>query len=339
MKTIFSGIQPSGIPTIGNYIGAMKQFIELQHHYQCYFCVVDNHAITVPQEPLKLRQQIKGLTALYLAVGLDPKKATIFIQSEVSAHTEAAWIIQCNTSIGELERMTQFKDKSQKKGSTGVSAGLLTYPLLMVGDIILYNADLVPVGDDQKQHLELTRDFVERFNKRYGQKNQDILILPEVKIAENGSRIMSLQNPTKKMSKSDSNPKGFISMLDEPEIIRKKIKSAVTDSSGIISYDPENKPGISNLLSIFSAVSDVSIEKLVLHYENKRYGEFKTDLSEAIITLLVPIQKRYHELLKSDELDEILDDGAYKASLVANKTLKRMKNAVGLGRKSSSKKI
>lgn len=337
METIFSGIQPSGIPTIGNYIGAMKQFVELQDNYQCYFCVVDNHAITVPQEPIKLRQQIKGLTALYLAVGLDPKKATIFIQSEVSAHTEAAWMIQCNTSIGELERMTQFKDKSQKTGSNSVSAGLLTYPLLMVGDIILYDTNLVPVGDDQKQHLELTRDFVERFNKRYGQKNQDILILPEVKIAENGSRIMSLQNPTKKMSKSDPNPKGFISMLDEPEMIRKKIKSAVTDSSGVISYDPETKPGISNLLSIFSAVSDLPIEELVLHYENKGFGEFKTDLAEAIIALLLPIQKRYYELLQSNELDEILDDGANKASLIANKTLKRMKNAVGLGRKTSRK--
>lgn len=242
MKTIFSGIQPSGTPTIGNYIGAMKQFIELQNEYNCYFCIVDEHAITVPQEPQKLRQQIRSLAALYLAVGLDPQKATIFIQSEVSAHAEAGWIIQCNTSIGELERMTQFKDKSQKNGRAGVSAGLLTYPPLMVGDIVLYNADLVPVGDDQKQHLELTRDFVERFNKRYAQKNQEILTMPEVKIAEQGSRIMSLQEPTKKMSKSDTNVKGFISMLDEPAVIRKKIRSAVTDSTGVIEYNKEEKP-------------------------------------------------------------------------------------------------
>ena len=338
METIFSGIQPSGIPTIGNYIGAMKQFIELQNHYDCYFCIVDEHAITVPQDPLKLRQQTRSLTALYLAVGLDPDKATIFIQSEVSAHAEAAWIIQCNTTIGELERMTQFKDKSQKNGRAGVSAGLLTYPPLMVGDIVLYNANLVPVGDDQKQHLELTRDFVERFNKRYGQSNQDILVLPEVKIAEQGGRVMSLQDPTSKMSKSDSNPKGFISMLDEPTIIRKKIKSAVTDSTGIIEYDPENKPGISNLLSIFSSVTGRSVDEIVTEYEGKGYGDFKTDLGDAVVDLLVPIQERYHALLASDELDDILDQGAEQARLVANKTLQRMKNAIGLGRKPRKKK-
>ncbi|ALS38633.1 tryptophanyl-tRNA synthetase [Enterococcus rotai] len=333
METIFSGIQPSGTPTIGNYIGAMKQFIDLQNHYDCYFCIVDEHAITVPQDPIKLRQQTRGLAALYLAVGLNPEKATIFIQSEVSAHAEAAWIIQCNTTIGELERMTQFKDKSQKNGRTGVSAGLLTYPPLMVGDIVLYNANLVPVGDDQKQHLELTRDFVERFNKRYGQANQEILVLPEVKIAEQGGRVMSLQDPTKKMSKSDTNAKGFISMLDEPNIIRKKIKSAVTDSTGIIEYDPENKPGISNLLSIFSAATGRPIEELATAYAGKGYGEFKTDLAEAVVELLTPIQERYHELLASDELDDILDTGAEQARLVANKTLQRMKNAIGLGRK------
>lgn len=333
METIFSGIQPSGTPTIGNYIGAMKQFVNLQDSYNCYFCIVDEHAITVPQEPQKLRQQTRSLAALYLAVGLDPEKATIFIQSEVSAHAEAAWIIQCNTTIGELERMTQFKDKSQKNGRTGVSAGLLTYPPLMVGDIILYNADLVPVGEDQKQHLELTRDFVERFNKRYAQPNQEILTLPEVKIAEQGSRIMSLQNPTSKMSKSDTNVKGFISMLDEANVIRKKIKSAVTDSTGVIEYDPENKPGISNLLSIFSAATDRSIDELAEAYNGKGYGEFKGDLAEAVVALLEPIQDRYKELLVSDELDDILDRGAEQARGVANKTLQRMKNAVGLGRK------
>ncbi|MGG5341305.1 tryptophan--tRNA ligase [Enterococcus sp. AZ192] len=333
METIFSGIQPSGIPTIGNYIGAMKQFVDLQNHYDCYFCIVDEHAITVPQDPIKLRQQIRGLAALYLAVGLDPEKATIFIQSEVSAHAEAAWIIQCNTTIGELERMTQFKDKSQKNGRTGVSAGLLTYPPLMVGDIILYNANLVPVGDDQKQHLELTRDFVERFNKRYGQANQELLVMPEVKIAEQGGRVMSLQDPTSKMSKSDTNAKGFISMLDEPNVIRKKIKSAVTDSTGIIEYDSENKPGISNLLSIFSAVTGRPVAEIVTQYEGKGYGDFKSDLAEAVVELLEPIQTRYNELLASDELDEILDRGAEQARLVANKTLQRMKNAIGLGRK------
>lgn len=333
METIFSGIQPSGIPTIGNYVGALKQFVELQDNYHCFFCVVDEHAITVPQDRLKLRQQTLGLAALYLAVGIDPNKSIIFIQSEVSAHAEAAWIVQCNTSIGELERMTQFKDKSQKTQRGGVSAGLLTYPPLMIADIILYNTNLVPVGEDQKQHLELTRDFVQRFNSRYAQKGQEILVTPEVKIPKRGARIMSLQEPTKKMSKSDSNPKGFISMLDEPNVIRKKIKSAVTDSIGTIEYDPTNRPGISNLLTIYEAVSDYSIDELVTKYEGKGYGEFKNDLAEAVVALLEPIQIKQKELLESEELQHILDEGAEKAQQVANKTLTKMQNAVGLGRK------
>ncbi len=333
MDTIFSGIQPSGIPTIGNYIGAMQQFVALQEDYNCYYCIVDEHAITVPQDRLKLREQTLGLAALYLAVGLDPQKATIFIQSEVSAHAEAAWIVQCNTTIGELERMTQFKDKSLKNGRTGVSAALLTYPPLMIADIILYNANLVPVGDDQKQHLELTRDFVERFNKRYGTEKQPILIVPEVKIPKQGARIMSLQEPTKKMSKSDVNAKGYISMLDEPNVIRKKIRSAVTDSSGKIEYDVENKPGISNLLTIYAAVSQKTIPALVEQYAEAGYGEFKADLGDAIVAVLEPIQIRQKELLASDELNLILDDGAEKARRVANKTLQKMRNGVGLGRK------
>ncbi|MGY3704525.1 tryptophan--tRNA ligase [Vagococcus martis] len=336
MKTIFSGIQPSGIPTIGNYIGAMKQFVQLQNDYHCFFCIVDEHAITVPQDRLKLRKQILQLASLYLAVGIDPEKATVFIQSEVPAHAEAAWIVQCNTSLGELERMTQFKDKSQKVGSTSVSAGLLTYPPLMVADIILYNADLVPVGEDQKQHLELTRDFVERFNSRYAEnQNQPLLVLPEVKIPDKnaGGRVMSLQDPTKKMSKSDSNSKGFISMLDEPDVIRKKIRSAVTDSSGNIEYDVENKPGVSNLLVIYSSLSDFTIDELVEKYANAGYAEFKNDLAEVVVNTLEPIQTRYNELLTSEELQIILDEGAIEASKIANKTLRKMKNAVGLGRK------
>ncbi|MGX7013093.1 tryptophan--tRNA ligase [Vagococcus silagei] len=335
MKTIFSGIQPSGIPTIGNYIGAMKQFKMLQENYDCFFCIVDEHAITVPQDRLKLRKQILQLASLYIAVGLDPKQATIFIQSEVPAHAEAAWIVQCNTAIGELERMTQFKDKSQKNGKTSVSAGLLTYPPLMVADIILYNSDLVPVGEDQKQHLELTRDFVERFNTRYGTASQPILTLPEVKIPKKdaGGRIMSLQEPTKKMSKSDSNTKGFISMLDEPNVIRKKIRSAVTDSSGKIEYDPENKPGISNLLVIYSAMTEEPIEEIATKYADSSYAEFKNDLAEVVVAVLEPIQARYEELLVSEELQDILDEGAEKAQFVANKTLRKMRNAVGLGRK------
>lgn len=332
MKTIFSGIQPSGTPTIGNYIGAMKHFVELQSQYDSYFCIVDEHAITVPQERLKLRQQTRSLAALYLAVGLDPSKATIFIQSEVSAHAEAAWIVQCNSSIGELERMTQFKDKSAKQGKSQVSAGLLTYPPLMVADIILYQSDVVPVGEDQKQHLELTRDFAERFNSRYGNGNQ-LLTIPEVYIPKEGGRIMSLQDPTKKMSKSDSSQKAFISMLDEPDAIRKKIRSAVTDSSGIIEYNETEKPAISNLLTIFSAFSGESIDVLVERYQTTGYAVFKNDLAEAIIHVLEPIQKRHNELMDSSELDDILDEGAEKARRTANKTLKKMQNAVGLGRK------
>lgn len=332
MQTIFSGIQPSGVPTIGNYIGAMKQFVDLQNDFDCYFCVVDEHAITVPQNRLDLRKQIRGLASLYLAVGLDPTKVTLFIQSEVPAHTEGAWLVQCNTYIGELERMTQFKDKSTKNEKQGVSAGLLTYPPLMVADIVLYHADLVPVGEDQRQHLELTRDFVERFNNRYGE-NDPILTLPEAKFVKEGARVMSLADPTQKMSKSDKNVKGFISMLDEPAVIRKKIKSAVTDSSGVIEYDPENKPGVSNLLSIYSSCTGESIVSLVTRYEGKGYGEFKTDLGEAVVGLLEPIQEKYHTWMASEELDTILDAGAEKAREVSNKTLNQMKNAIGLGRK------
>lgn len=333
MEIIFSGIQPSGIPTIGNYIGAMKQFVDLQKEYKCYFCIVDQHAITVPQDRIKLREQILQLAALYLAVGIDPEQASIFIQSEVPAHSEAAWIVQCNTPLGELERMTQFKDKSQKQVS--VNAGLLTYPPLMVADIILYDTNLVPVGEDQKQHLELTRDFVDRFNSRYAAKNQEILVTPEVKIPEknSGGRIMSLQEPTKKMSKSDDNAKGFISMLDDSKTIAKKIRSAVTDSSGVIEYNPEEKPGISNLLVIYSSVTDFTIDELVEKYKDSGYGDFKADLAEAVVTWIEPIHERYNHYLNSEELHEILDRGALEAQKKANKTLQKMKNAVGLGRK------
>ena len=327
MKTIFSGIQPSGTITIGNYIGALKQFVELQNEYNCYFCIVDEHAITVPQDPQVLRKNIRSLAALYIAVGLDPNKATLFIQSEVPAHAQAAWMMQCIAYIGELERMTQFKDKSS--GKDAVSAALLTYPPLMVADILLYSAHLVPVGEDQKQHLELTRDLAERFNKKYA----EIFTIPEVRIPKVGARIMSLQDPTKKMSKSDSNQKGFISMLDEPKQIEKKIKSAVTDSEGIVKYDVENKPGVSNLLSIYSIFSGKTINELEELYEGKGYGVFKGDLAGTIIESLSPIQQRYHELMESEELDEILDKGAQQANAVASKMVKKMENAMGLGRK------
>ena len=328
-KRIFSGVQPSAIPTIGNYIGAMKNFVALQDEYDCTYCIVNQHAITVPQDPKKLKEQTRSLAALYLAIGLDPEKSTIFVQSEVPAHAQAAWIVQCNVGVGELERMTQYKDKSQKQQS--VSAGLLTYPPLMVADIVLYNAEVVPVGEDQKQHMELTRDFVERFNSRYGNGNQ-LLVMPEPFIPKAGARVMSLQTPTKKMSKSDANVKEYISMLDEPSVIRKKIKSAVTDSSGVIEFDPAEKPGVSNLLTIFSAFSGESIDSLVNRFKGVGYGQFKEELADAIIAVMEPIQEHYYELLKSDKLDEILDEGAKKANYVANKTLRKMEKAVGLVR-------
>ncbi|WP_066395023.1 tryptophan--tRNA ligase [Neobacillus mesonae] len=327
MKTIFSGIQPSGMITLGNYLGALKQFVELQNDYNCFFCIVDQHAITVPQDPQKLRKNIRSLAALYLAVGIDPEKATLFIQSEVPAHAQAGWMMQCISYIGELERMTQFKDKSA--GKDAVSASLLTYPPLMAADILLYNTDLVPVGEDQKQHMELTRDLAERFNKKYN----DILTIPEISLPKVGARIMSLQDPLKKMSKSDPNQKGFISILDEPNQIVKKIKSAVTDSEGIIKFDKDNKPGVSNLLSIYSILSGQSIADLEAMYSGKGYGDFKGDLAEVVANYLKPIQEKYYHLVDSSELDEILDRGAEKANAVANKTLKKMENAMGLGRK------
>ncbi|PLR80948.1 tryptophan--tRNA ligase [Bacillus canaveralius] len=327
MQTIFSGIQPSGTITLGNYIGAMKQFVELQHNYQCYFCIVDQHAITTPQDKTVLRKNIKSLAALYLAVGIDPNKATLFIQSEVPAHAQAGWMMQCVAYIGELERMTQFKDKSA--GKEAVTAGLLTYPPLMAADILLYNTDLVPVGDDQKQHLELTRDLAERFNKKYN----DIFTIPEVSISEVGARIMSLQEPTKKMSKSDPNQKAMITMLDDPKLIEKKIKSAVTDSEGMVKFDKENKPGVSNLLSIYSILTGRTVDDLEAQYAGKGYGEFKSDLAEVVVNTIEPIQAKYYDLIDSSELDRILDEGAEKANKVAFKMLKKMENAMGLGRK------
>lgn len=328
-QRIFSGVQPSGIPTIGNYIGAMKQFVALQDQYDCVYCVVDQHAITVPQDPQQLRAQTRSLAALYLALGIDPNKSIIFVQSEVPAHTQAAWVVQCNTGVGELERMTQYKDKAAKQES--VSAGLLTYPPLMVADIVLYDTDVVPVGDDQRQHLELTRDFVQRFNSRYG-GGDAVLVLPQPLYAKEGARVMSLLDPTAKMSKSDKNPKAYVSLLDKPAVIRKKIKSAVTDSLGVVAYDRDKQPAIANLLDIFAAFSNRTIEDLVADYATAGYGTFKADLAEVIVAVLAPIQERYHELLASTELDAVLTDGAVRAAAIANATLQRINDAVGLGR-------
>ena len=328
METLFSGIQPSGIPTLGNYVGDLKQFNEIQDDYDCFFCIVDQHAITVPQDRLKLRKQIRQLAAIYLAAGIDPEKSTLFIQSEVPAHAQAGWMLTTIASIGELERMTQFKDKSLKQ-TDGVPAGLLTYPPLMAADIVIYNTNIVPVGDDQKQHMELTRNLVDRFNSRYN----DVLVKPEIRVPKVGGRVMSLQDPTKKMSKSDDNQKNFISLLDEPNRAAKKIKSAVTDSDGIIKFDRENKPGISNLLSIYANLTEETTDTLEEKYKDSNYGEFKTDLAEIVKEFLTDFQEKYNNFYNSDELDEILDNGRDKAQKASFKTLKKMEKAMGLGRK------
>lgn len=327
MGIIFSGIQPSGVITLGNYLGALKQFVELQNEHECYFCIVNQHAITVPQDPKDLRENTRKLAALYLAAGLDPQKATLFIQSEVPAHAQLGWILECTVYIGELERMTQYKDKAAKQ-KEGVSAGLLTYPALMAADILLYNTNYVPVGEDQKQHLEITRDIAQRFNYRYG----DIFTIPEIIVPKQGARVMSLQDPTKKMSKSDENENGFISMLDDPKVIEKKIKRAQTDSEASVHYDKENKPGISNLMSIYAACTGKSLEEITELYRGKGYGDFKKDLAQIVIQAIEPIQKRYQELINSDILDEVLDEGARKANKVAQAMLEKVERAIGLRR-------
>lgn len=332
MKTIVSGIQPSGKMTLGNYLGAIKNFVALQdssEEQDFLVFVADLHAITVPQDPKALRNNIRSLVAVYLACGLDPKKVSLFIQSEVHEHAELGYLLQTITYIGELERMTQYKDKMVKQVS-GVSSALLTYPVLMAADILLYNADAVPVGEDQKQHLEITRDLAQRFNSRYS----EIFKLPEPLIPKNGAaKIMSLQEPTKKMSKSDPIDKACIFLLDEPNVIRKKIASAVTDSDGIIKYDPINKPGVSNLLTILSVASNKDIKVLEEEYQGRGYGEFKKDVAEAVVNMLEPIQKRYNELLNSDEIDRVLDEGREKASILAHKMVSKVKRKMGLGRK------
>ena len=324
-EKVFSGVQPSGIPTIGNYIGAMKGFVDLQDSYDAIYSVVNQHAITVPQDPKLLKQMTRQLAALYLAIGIDPKKAILFVQSDVPAHAQMAWIIQCMTGLGELERMTQFKDKARKQEA--VNAGLLAYPTLMVGDIVLYDANFVPVGDDQKQHLELTRNFVDRFNSRFG---DNLLVKPEPLIPEEGGRIMSLQDPTSKMSKSDTNTKAFVSMLDTPKQITKKIKSAVTDSIGEVNYDKENQPAVANLLQIFASFSGKPIDSIVSDYSGQGYGNFKGDLADLVVSTIEPIQERYESLLTSSDLDDILQDGAKRASAIAESTLSRVEKAIGL---------
>ncbi len=327
MKTIFSGIQPSGILTLGNYLGAMKHFVPLQDEFNCFYCIVDQHAITVPQDPAVLRENIRRLAALYLAVGLDPEKVTLFIQSEVPAHAKLGWIMLCTSYLGELERMTQFKDKSDGRGES-IPGGLLAYPPLMAADILLYDTDFVPVGEDQKQHLELTRDLANRFNSRYS----EVFKIPEIRLPETGARIMSLQDGTKKMSKSDSNAGGFISMLDDPDTITKKIKRAQTDSDSAVRFDKAEKPAVSNLMTIYSLCSGKSMDEIEAMYEGKGYGAFKGDLAEVVVETLRPIQERYNQLIQTSELDDILTKGAAKASEAANKVLHRVEKAMGMAR-------
>jgi tryptophanyl-tRNA synthetase len=320
---VLSGIQPSGKLTIGNYIGAMKNFVALQHEHDCYFMVVDLHAITVPQEPAALREQSESVAALYVAAGLDPAQVSIFMQSHVPAHAELGWLLTTMTYMGELERMTQFKDKSEGKDAIG--AGLFVYPSLMAADILLYNTNLVPVGDDQKQHLELTRDLAGRFNYRYG----DTLVIPEPFIPKVGARIMSLEDGTKKMSKSSPNAGSLIALLDSPDEIRKKISRAKTDLGREVMFDVQNKPEVSNLMTIYAQCSGQTIEQVQTTYEGQGYGAFKKDLAEVVVQVLEPIQSKYADIRSSGEIRQILRDGAEHAGAVAEATLRQVKEAMG----------
>lgn len=325
MKKCLSGIKPTGKLTLGNYIGAIHQFVDLQETYEMYIFIANLHAITEMQDAKELRQNTKDLIALYIACGLDPKKVTLFLQSDVPEHTELGWVMTCHSYMGELSRMTQYKDRSQKK-ETSITAGLFTYPALMSADILLYDADVVPVGVDQKQHVELCRDLANRFNNAYG----DTFTVPEPIVAKVGAKIMSLQNPTKKMSKSEENPKGCIYLLDDPNVARKKIKSAITDSLGEVHYDMEKQPGISNLLTIQSTLSGESIEYLVDKFKGKGYGEFKTYVGDTVFDFLSDLQQKYQTITNSDIIEQTLVDGAKQASYIAHKKMKKVKKKLGL---------
>lgn len=324
---VLSGCQPSGQLSIGNYIGALRQWVKMQDTHDCRFMLVDLHAITVRQEPEKLREATLDGLALYMACGLDPEKSVIFVQSHVPEHAQLAWVLNCYTQMGELNRMTQFKDKSDRHANN-INAGLYTYPALMAADILLYQANEVPVGNDQKQHLELARDVATRFNNLYG----EVFTIPDPFIPEVGARIMSLQDPTKKMSKSDDNPNNFIGLLEEPKKIIKKLKRAVTDSDeqARIYFDTEEKPGVSNLLSILSAATGRSIADLVPEYEDKMYGHLKGDTADAVVAMLEPIQQRYSELRHDRAyLDQVMAKGAEAASAHAAETLRKVYDVIG----------
>lgn len=325
-KVIFSGIQPTGIMTLGNYLGALKNWVQLQDDYNCAYCIVDMHAITVKQEPKELRQHTLEAYALLLACGVDPKKSVAFIQSHVPAHAELAWVLACNTQFGELSRMTQFKDKS-KRYPENVNAGLFTYPVLMVADILLYQADLVPVGIDQKQHVELTRDVAARFNNIYG--NTFTIPEPYIPKQEKGSKIMSLADPTKKMSKSDENANGFIAILDKPEAIIKKFKRAVTDSDAEVAYH-KDKAGINNLMTILSAVSGESFESIERAFAGRGYGDFKTAVGEAVVEHLRPVREGYERLIADKAyLEECYKNGAEQARAISGRTLQKVYKKTG----------
>ncbi|KES17661.1 tryptophan--tRNA ligase [Gilliamella apicola] len=324
---VFSGAQPSGELTLGNYLGALKNWVSLQNEYDCVYCIVNQHAITVRQDPNKLRKATLDTLALYLACGIDPQKSTIFVQSQVPAHAELGWALNCYTYFGELSRMTQFKDKSSRH-SENINAGLFDYPVLMAADILLYQANLVPVGDDQKQHLELSRDIALRFNALYG----DIFTVPEPFIAKVGARVMSLQDPSKKMSKSDENRNNVIGLLENPKDVEKKIKRAMTDSDEppVVRYDLKNKAGVSNLLDILTGITGKPVAELEKEFEGKMYGHLKTEVANQVIDMLTGLQAKYHQY-RDDEnyLLSIMQEGAQKARAKAEPTLKKVYDAIG----------
>ena len=325
-KTILTGIQPSGVITLGNYIGAIKQMVRMQDEFKSYIFIADMHAITVPQDPQKLHENIRSLVALYLACGIDPDKNIIFIQSENEYHANISWLLECNTPFGELSRMTQFKDKSSKNAN--FYAGLFTYPVLMAADILAYDVDYVPVGIDQKQHVELARNIALRFNKKYGETFK----VPDAYITDAGTKIMDLVTPDKKMSKSSDNPKGVIRILDDVVSIRKKIMGATTDSDCLIKFDPENKPGISNLINICVALTGLSIKEIEAMFANKNYGEFKKYVADIVVEEVEGIQKRYFDIINSSKLDEILDENIKITREIAKNKFMFMKEKIGLYR-------
>lgn len=333
MKRIFSGIQPTNVIHIGNYLGALKNWVALQDEGEAIYCIVDLHAITVPQDPKILKEKILETAALFIACGVDPDKATLFVQSSRSEHSELAWILNCFTGMGELKRMTQFKDKSGDN-QDNVTAGLFDYPVLMASDILLYQTTHVPVGEDQKQHIEITRDIAQRINSKYGSSAQGestVFTIPEPIIKQSTARIMALDDPTKKMSKSSPNPSSYIALTDTPEQIREKIKKATTDSGSEIKVDPD-KPAITNLLRIFSGMSGREISDIEREFEGKGYGDFKNALAETIITELAPIQDKFNALMADkDALRKILDRGSEKIAPLAQETLNKVKEKVGLG--------